>query len=222
MTLRACATAATTQATAREPRKRLLAAVAVSALLHASLCVVVTGGARRIASVPAPRAVLAVRIVPDAAPGAPEILPASEIAERTAPRVERAVPRPAPAAQAVSRRAGDVAKAEVAAIEAPDTTYYAAKQLDVYPALESPLDLRYGGKAAADGISGRALLLVMIDESGMVKDVSVVEAEPADYFENDAKRAFMSARFSPAYRNGRPVRSRVLVQVNYGVERASP
>jgi protein TonB len=222
MMLRACTAAATSQATARAPLKRLLAAVAVSALLHASLCIMVAGGALRIASVPVPHVAITARIVADAAPTAPEILPASEVAARTVLPVERAAPKRVPAAQAVSRRAADVAKAEVAAIEAPDTTYYAAKQLDVYPALERPLDLRYGGKAAADGVTGRALLLVMIDESGTVKGVSVVEAEPADYFEDDAKRAFMSARFSPAYRNGRPVRSRVLVQVNYGVERASP
>jgi TonB family protein len=87
--------------------------------------------------------------------------------------------------------------------------------------LSGDIDLRYRGKAAEHGISGRALLLVMIDETGTVNDVSVIEAEPANYFEDDAKRAFLSARFTPAYRNGRPVRSRVLVEVNYGVERAS-
>jgi protein TonB len=106
--------------------------------------------------------------------------------------------------------------------EAPDLTYYAAKQLDVYPALAAPLDLKYRGKAADDGVTGRALLLVLIDEVGTVKDVSVVEAEPANTFEEDAKRALMSARFSPAYRSGRTVRSRVLIEVNYGVERGSP
>jgi len=106
--------------------------------------------------------------------------------------------------------------------EAPDLTYYPAKQLDVYPRLSTQLDLHYRGKAAADNVTGRALLLVMIDEIGSVNDVSVVEAEPASYFEDDARRAFLNARFTPAYRNGRAVRSRVLIEVNYGVERGSP
>ena len=92
----------------------------------------------------------------------------------------------------------------------------------MFPRLLTPLDLTYRGKAAADGVAGRVRLLVMIDEAGVVRDVSVVEAEPASYFEDDAKRALQSARFSPAYRNGRAVRSRVLIEVNYGVERGSP
>jgi protein TonB len=220
MTLHACA--ASSPSVVPALRKRLLAAFAVSVLLHAALCVVVTGGARRHASVAAPRPLLAVRIVPDDSPRAPEAPPASEPIARATPPVERTAAKPAPAPRAVVPHAAREVRAESAAIEAPDSTYYAAKQLDVYPALARPLDLRYGGKAAADGVTGRALLLVMIDESGTVRDVSVVEAEPADYFEDDAKRAFMSARFSPAYRNGRAVRSRVLVQVNYGAERASP
>jgi protein TonB len=220
MTLRACPTPFSTVVPAL--RKRLYAALAVSALVHASVCVVMTGGARRQASVPAPLPLLAVRIVPQNAPSAPVARPDAEPLARAAPAAQPSIAKSAPATQAVVTRAPRDAAAEGAAIEAPDTTYYAAKQLDVYPALAKPLDLRYGGKAAADGVTGRALLLVMIDESGTVRDVSVVEAEPADYFEDDAKRAFMSARFSPAYRNGRAVRSRVLVQVNYGAERASP
>jgi protein TonB len=220
MTLHACA--ASSPSVVPAVRKRLLAALAVSALLHAALCVVVTGGARRHASVPAPRPLLAVRIVPDKASLAPEALPPTEPTARVMPPAERTAAKPAPAASAIPAQATREARAESAAIEAPDSTYYAARQLDVYPALAKPLELRYGGKAAADGVTGRALLLVLIDDSGTVKDVSVVEAEPADYFEDDAKRAFMSARFSPAYRNGRAVRSRVLVEVNYGAERASP
>jgi protein TonB len=220
MTLHACA--ASSPSVVPALRKRLFAALAVSVLLHAALCVVVTGGARRQASVAASRPLLAVRIVPDASPRAPEALPPREPIVRATPPAEPAPSKPAPGPRAVVPHAARDVRAESAAIEAPDSTYYAAKQLDVYPALVRPLDLRYGGKAAADGVSGRALLLVMIDESGTVRDVSVVEAEPGDYFEDDAKRAFMSARFSPAYRNGRAVRSRVLVQVNYGAERASP
>jgi TonB family protein len=101
---------------------------------------------------------------------------------------------------------------------APDLTYYPTAQLDVYPALSTALEFRT--EAAAAGVTGRALILVLIDNLGVVEDVSVVEAVPAGYFEEDARRAFMAARFTPAFRAGRPVRSRVLVHIDYDAEAA--
>jgi TonB family protein len=105
--------------------------------------------------------------------------------------------------------------------EGPDLTYYAARQLDVYPTLSSPLDLRYTARAAAAAIAGRALVLLLIDDAGIVNDVALVEAEPAGYFEEEVRRAFGSARFTPAFKGGRAVRSRVLVHVNYGADDGS-
>jgi protein TonB len=178
-----------------------------------------SGGVSRQASVSNLGRTLSVRVVPqlepqiaETVPQAPRVEEAHVAAQPRAERVERervavapAVPQPEPA-----HSSGSVP-------EAPDLTYYAAKQLDVYPALSAPLDLRYRGKAADDGVSGRVQLLVLIDELGTVRDVSVVGAEPANYFEDEAKRAIVSTRFMPAYRNGRAVRSRVLIELNYGV-----
>jgi protein TonB len=216
MTLRACDTSL-----GYAPRSRLLAALCASGLVHFCVPLAITGGHSGSSSAPAAARMLSVRIVPAVADPAPQ--PAVEHAPQSdEPRVEPVTRPPqqvARAAQASEARTKQ--QAGSAMTEAPDLTYYAAKQLDVYPVLSGDIDLRYRGKAAEHGISGRALLLVMIDETGTVNDVSVIEAEPANYFEDDAKRAFLSARFTPAYRNGRPVRSRVLVEVNYGVERAS-
>jgi protein TonB len=104
-----------------------------------------------------------------------------------------------------------------AVTDAPDLTYYGARQLDVFPALVSKLQL-----GAVTHAVGRALLLVLIDATGAVNDVSLVEASPAPLTEEDVKRAVVSARFTPAYRNGRAVRSRMLIEINYGAdERAS-
>lgn len=100
--------------------------------------------------------------------------------------------------------------------EAPDVTYYAAKQLDVFPSLVSKLQLGVEALGA-----GRALLLVMIDATGAVNEVSLVETSSAAVPEEEVKRAFASARFTPAYRNGRAVRSRMLIEVNYGVDAAA-
>lgn len=118
-----------------------------------------------------------------------------------------------PLARTPSAPAPGPSRNGAAVAEAPDLTYYGARQLDVFPALSSKLEL--GAVAAA---RGRALLLVLIDATGAVDDVSLVEASPAAVAEEDAKRALTAARFTPAYRNGRAVRSRMLIEVNYGAE----
>ena len=59
------------------------------------------------------------------------------------------------------------------------------------------------------------MVLLLIDEFGVVNDASIVEAEPPGYFEEAALAVFRAARFSPAQKQGKPVKSRALLQVNY-------
>jgi periplasmic protein TonB len=204
------------------PTPRFVAALSMSVLAHLAMPLVVSGGAGHSASSKETSRTLSVRVLPREEPSEPPPVSAAPTIDEpaaSAPRVARVEPEPrvvpaAPRAEAPRSGAG--------VPDAPDLTYYPAKQLDIYPKLLSELDLRYRGKAADDGVTGRTLLLVLIDEIGAVKEVSVVEAEPPNAFEDDAQRALLAARFAPAYRNGRAVRSRVLIAVNYGVERGSP
>jgi protein TonB len=206
-------------------RSRIVAALCVSILIHLALPYYVSGGSPGLRFASQSPRTLTVRVLPQES--RPESAPLAQV-----PAADAQTVMPAPvrtAAERVPKTAVDVAaerpatsSRDAAMPDAPDLTYYAAKQLDVYPSLTVPVDLRYDGEAAARGITGRALLLVLIDELGTVNEVNVVEAEPADTFEDDAKRAFLDARFTPAYRNGRAVRSRVLIEVNYGAPRGSP
>lgn len=157
-------------------------------------------------------------VPPPVAAAVPEALPIRDEPD-TASVTQRPAARSSTKAVLDATPAVRAQRAAVAGAELPDSTYYPAKQLDVYPALSMPLDLRPAVRHAAAPLTGRALLLVLIDEAGVVRDVSVVEAEPSGYGADDAKGAFMSARFTPAYRNGRPVKSRVLVEITYGKER---
>jgi protein TonB len=105
-----------------------------------------------------------------------------------------------------------------AGIELPlirDPTYYPAKQLDAYPEPLMQIRLQYPESAIADQVNGRLLLLLLIDESGVVSEVSAVEADPPGYFEEAARSAFSAMRFKPGMRQGRAVKCRVLVQVRY-------
>ena len=97
----------------------------------------------------------------------------------------------------------------------PDPTFYPARQLDVYPRLVSPLQVQYPHAAVQTQVSGHALVLLLIDELGVVQEASVVQAEPKGYFEEAAIAAFAGARFVPARKDSRIVRSRVLVDLKF-------
>lgn len=108
------------------------------------------------------------------------------------------------------------------ALPAPgiEPNYYPARQLDVVPKALDPVDPVIPEQAIRNRVNGSVLLALRIDEAGIVREASVIEAEPAGYFEESALSAFRKTRFSPGMKNGRPVRSRMLVRVNYdsGVE----
>ena len=100
----------------------------------------------------------------------------------------------------------------------PDPTFYPARQLDVYPRLVAPLQVQYPQAAAQTQVSGHALVLLLIDELGVVQEASVVHAEPKGYFEEAAIAEFAAVRFVPARKDSRIVRSRVLVDLKFSPE----
>jgi protein TonB len=102
-------------------------------------------------------------------------------------------------------------------LPAPDLTWYPARQLDVFPTPLAPTTPQYPATAAVQGVTGEVTLLVLIDEAGSVREVSVAEAHPAGYFEAAAVAAYERARFEPAQKDGRAVRAQVLVRVAFGL-----
>jgi TonB family protein len=97
-----------------------------------------------------------------------------------------------------------------------DTRYYSARELDIYPAPSAGLVLQYPPKAAAEGITGHALLTITLAANGIVTDVKLVESAPAGYFEESAVQTMRSTQFTPAYKGGRAVKSRITVALSYG------
>ena len=130
------------------------------------------------------------------------------------PLLSEPVETPAPAAQAFSA-VGLSPEPEVAIASLPDPVHYAARDLDVYPQPLNRIEPVYPQTALADEIGGSVTLLILIDESGRVTDVSVVDASPQDVFEESARRAVAAGAYSPAQKDGRPVRSRILVKFDY-------
>jgi protein TonB len=210
----------------RHTAGRVAWAGVISVLIHLTIASTVTGGpsGRLVSSNTPPH--LTARLIEAVTAPVAQLQRLADEASEPEKKEHRAAPRQR--ASVTPSRADEGAHAETstpaghAVADGPDLTYYAARQLDVYPTLSSPLDLRYTAKAAAAGIAGRALVLLLIDDTGAVDEVALVDAEPGGYFEEEVRRAFASARFTPALKGGRAVRSRVLVHVNYGVEDASP
>ena len=104
------------------------------------------------------------------------------------------------------------------ALEVPlleDPTWYPAKQVDVHPTALHPIKPDYPEKGVELGVDGKVVLLLLIDETGAVKEVSVVGVYPEGIFEESALAAFRSARFTPAQKGGRAVKSQVLIRISY-------
>jgi len=96
-----------------------------------------------------------------------------------------------------------------------DSEYLPARLLDVYPRMLVEVPMVYPDAAASLDLSGRVTLLLLIDELGTVVDVTVIEADPAGYFEEAAVETFRGVLFSPGMRNGHPVKSRLLFELSF-------
>ncbi len=145
-------------------------------------------------------------------PSAVQVTNESETVEQV--RDQKEVPPPAmPASPSVAQASPLLPALEVPLLE--DPTWYPAKQVDVHPTALHPIKPGYPDKVAEQGVEGNVVLLLLIDATGVVKEVAVVEANPEGIFEESALSAFRNARFEPAQKNGRAVKSRVLIKVSY-------
>jgi periplasmic protein TonB len=151
--------------------------------------------------------------------------------EQPPPRTGQPLPSHASAADDAAREAGiavpipaeavtaQPAVAEPSAAETsfalPDLVYHPAADLDVYPVPVSPILLAYPDSVRVAGVQGKVSLWVSIDETGWPAEVAIHDADPSVVFDEAALTALRGARFSPARKDGRPVRSRVLIELEF-------
>jgi hypothetical protein len=94
----------------------------------------------------------------------------------------------------------------------PDPTVYAARDLDSYPRPVVPLDT---GRLEALG-GGKPVVVrieVTIDERGIVNEVAIVGSGPAAWVEKELSAMLAATSFMPARKDGRAVKSRVLLSI---------
>ena len=211
----------------RAAKTRLALALAVSVLLHAWLA-----GSKAVEAPkrPVPPAVstLTARLEPAAASAGaeaqtqPESTPDAS-SEPQALRANRQPPservvrgtRPGRHSAPPETTLGPATRVPVLRPHAVEPTYYPARELDIYPAPLARLRFEHPERAARERVGGWLLIMLLIDETGAVNEVSVLTGEPAGYFEDAVRAVFAAARFSPARKDGRVVRSRVLVNVEF-------
>ena len=96
-----------------------------------------------------------------------------------------------------------------------DTQFYLARQVDKQPKAIGSIEPVYPEEAKQRDIEGTLKLMLKIDDLGRVMSAEVVEATPADVFDKAALAAFRDARFTPAMKDGRPVRYQAYIRVDF-------
>ncbi len=149
--------------------------------------------------------------------------PVAVEAQSARPVQNATAPIPASQPEAMPERSAEPAtqdkpEASVPRLEIPlavDLTYYTAREVDVLPQTLIPIEPAYPPEADRMKVSGTVRLKLKLEESGRVSDVEVTEADPPGLFDESALAAFRTAKFSPAQKNGRPVRALVVIEVKY-------
>ena len=99
--------------------------------------------------------------------------------------------------------------------QAPDLTVYTARDLDSYPRPVFPLDIERIAERAAGFPPAGVRLELLIDEHGIVSDVALAGPETAGQPEAELRIALAATRFIPARKDGRAVKSRILLNINF-------
>ncbi|HUP95336.1 MAG TPA: TonB family protein [Burkholderiales bacterium] len=201
----------------RAARKRMAAALALSLLVHLVFAGVIRGGSTTLSHRASVQQYIHARLNAPAPPTLPYAPPTARKANpaRSSPLPEDTSVSASPIARETPTRRDSTA---LTAASAVDAKYYSARELDVYPAPLAPLVMNLTGKAAAARTYGYALLSIMLDATGAVTEVQLLEAEPAGFFDDDGIKSIASTVFTPALKNGRAVKTRIVVRIDYGAE----
>lgn len=176
----------------------------------------------------AKRAALEARLVPKPQPESLFILPSDPQTptEPLAPIEEPPLSMPetsslAPAVAVEPDAAPDPAKPGVDAAALPqitapiDAVYYQAGEVDQGAQFLNEILPEYPAEAHFRGLTGSVDLALYIDEAGQIRDITVERADPPGFFEEAAIKAFRTARFSPAIKDGRAVKSHKNIRVSF-------
>ena len=118
-----------------------------------------------------------------------------------------------------STRAKPGAEAALALPTTPDPTYYSARDLDFYPRPVAPLELDRLARGRGE-VATVFRFQLLIDDSGTVNEISSVQGEPPS-LRDELGSVLAATRFHPGRKDGRAVKSRVTLSIDFDGERRS-
>lgn len=193
-------------------------AVVLSLMLHMALVMAPEGG--RIGRFPPPAAfTMEATLQPAAAipeAGAPDVPmyihpepPGTQA--RKAMDATNAEEPPAPASRPAEPPRAQ-AQGESLLQRSPD--YYTAQEFDVYPTLMHP-PVSEWRRLTAPG--AWLTVMVTLDQTGRVEDIAALNGSAERPADPIVRELLQSARFAPAIKSGRPVKSRILLRLGADV-----
>jgi len=120
------------------------------------------------------------------------------------------LPRAQPDEHAAPRPVQSAAEASALPL-VPDPRYYPARDLDSYPWPLAPLEL----DRLPENPGGQVRLEMLIDEKGVVQEVVFVQPARPGSAEQGLRAALAATHFMPGRRDGRAVKSRVTLRLEF-------
>ena len=92
-----------------------------------------------------------------------------------------------------------------------------SETVDIPPRAKSRISPEYPTTARRKGIEGYVTLSLLINDSGHVEDIVIVESHPSGIFEQSAKDTVLQWSFAPGEYQGQPVSVRVMQVLRYSL-----
>jgi TonB family protein len=97
----------------------------------------------------------------------------------------------------------------------PADTYYASNEVDIRAEPLEDVNLIYPVLPLQQRVAGSVTLNIFVNERGGIDKTVVVESKPPGVFDEAALQAVAELKFSPAIKNGKPVKNRKTIAVNF-------
>ena len=121
---------------------------------------------------------------------------------------------PQPARQEQLPREGTTAQEAGVALPAAEK-WYNASEVDVRAEPSTAVRLHYPENLRGDPIVGKVHLRLFIDERGVIRKMQIAASNPTGVFDQAAKQSWEGVSFSPAMKDGKPVKSQKLLELLY-------
>jgi hypothetical protein len=160
-------------------------------------------------------ALLGETVLPETVIRIPEITTLASTTPAPVPKRERGIATVRQNAQAATDEAVEHSTRPVPPV--PSSEYYSAQELDIYPRLRMPLKLELGDLS----IERPLIVFLSLSEAGIVEAVEM-KGEAPRMAEARVRDALRESRFSPAVKDGRPVKSRITLNIGSRLDAARP